>query len=36
MISGDALKYLKGFFIGERYETSFADSSRFPLAMPQK
>ena len=34
MISGDVLKYRKGFFIRGRYETLFTDSSPFPLTMP--
>ena len=34
MISGEVLKYLKGFFIRERYEAHFTDSSHFPLTMP--
>ena len=34
MISGEVLKYLNGFLIGERYEANYSDSSHFPLTMP--
>ena len=33
MISGDVLKYRKGFLIPKRYETHLA-SSKFPLTTP--
>jgi hypothetical protein len=35
MISGDVLKYRKGFFIREGYETAHFRSSTFPLTLPR-
>ncbi len=34
MISEDVLKYRKGFFIREGYETAHFRSSTFPLTLP--